>query len=154
MARNTVSIHIRIPVYLHKLYIELSERQDESVSELIRKASLELFNKENSSMQNELKLMLVKENKKKINSRYYIIKNMYKRILDMAMSSYFTTGSINMKVINNCIDEFVAEFECYDDKIKKALGIDFKLTVKRLRNQNFLLQQSDTMNKLKLIGKK
>lgn len=154
MPRKTIALRIRIPVFLYKLYEELAEQQDTSVSNLIRKASLELFNKENTSMQNELKLMLVRSRKKEINSRYYIVKNMYKRILDMAMSSYFLTGSINMKVINNCIDEFVKEFECYDEEIKKAIGTDFKLTARRLKNQEFLLSQSDTIRKLKMIEKK
>ena len=154
MAKNTVAIGIRLPIYLLEMYRKLSKKQNESISELIRRASLKLFDQNDVSMQNDLKKCYVKVKRKELHSELYIIKNMYKRILDMAMTNYFMTGNINMRAVNLSLDEYVKEFELYDDKIKKAIGTDFKLTVRRLRNQEFLLGQSDTVKKLKLIEKK
>ncbi len=105
-------------------------------------------------LENEIKLFVAKSKQKEVCSRLYITKNMYRRVMDMALSSYFTTGSVNMKSINTVIDLFVAQFETYDDSIKKDIQTEFKLTVKKLRSKEFLLGQSHNIKMLKYVSKK
>ena len=100
-----------------------------------------------------LKIHAVKRNRRDLCSKLYITKNMYRRVMDMALSSYFTSRNVNMKAINAVLDSFVAEFENYDESIKNAVQIDFKLTVKRLRSKEFLLGQSQNFKMLKYIQK-
>ncbi|MAH51522.1 hypothetical protein CMI37_37245 [Candidatus Pacearchaeota archaeon] len=59
-----------------------------------------------------------------------------------------------MKAINAVIDSFVAEFENYDASLKNKIGTDFRITVKRLRNKEFLLSQSKTMKMLNYTASK
>ena len=150
-----VELHIKIPKQMLDLIKDMASKHNCSVSDVSRlMLNNSIKDLDKSEMTNELELIFVKDEQKDINSKLYIVKNMYKRILDMAMSSYFVTGSINMGAINMALDVYAKAFNLYNDKIKTALGTDFKLTAKRLRNQNFLLQQSDTIKKLKLIEKR
>lgn len=101
----------------------------------------------------DLKIWIIKQKRRDLCSKLYIVKNMYRRVMDMALSSYFTSRTVNMKSINAVLDSFVAEFENYDESIKAAIQIDFKLTVKRLRGKDFLLGQSQNFKMLKYIQK-
>ena len=155
MSKKSIPIHVRIPKPLFEILEIIAQKHKCTVSELVRfSLNSSIDNIECSELSNELKLMLVKHEQTSTNQKLYIVKNMYKRILDLAMSSYFITGSINMKAINMALDLYVKVFNLYDDKIKKALGTDFRLTVKRLRNQNFLLEQSNAIRKLQMIERK
>lgn len=155
MSKKIDTLTIRTSSKLIELFREMSNENNCSIAHVLRGIiNVGIKNLNASDFHKELKLLITKEHKKELNSQLYIVKNMYKRVLDMAMSFYFTTGNINMRAINVCIDLFVDEFENFDDKVKTAIATDFKLTVKRLRNQNFLLQQSDTVRKLKLIEKR
>lgn len=109
--------------------------------------------KNTENISKELKIYLSQRKRKLLCSRLYIIKNMYRRIMDMAFSSYFSTGNVNMKSINAVLDVFVEEFENYPDDLKKKILTDFKITVKRLRNQEFLMNQSKNYKMLQYVEK-
>jgi len=79
---------------------------------------------------------------------------MYRRVMDMAMSYFFTTGNINMKAINTVIDGFVAEFKSYDALLQEKIKVDFNITVKRLRDKDFLFTHSKNMKMMKYIESK
>ena len=108
----------------------------------------------NDRLGKELQMYIIKSKRKELCNRLYIVKNMYRRIMDMAMSYFFTTGSVNMKAINAVIDSFVAEFEHYDSSLKKKIDVDFRITVKRLRNQEFLLGQTKNIKMLNYVSSK
>ena len=153
MIEKTIHRTTRFPLELMRVISNIAEEHKCSVSDIIRLlVRNSLDNIDESLITNELRLFTVRQEQKSTNAQLYLVKNMYKRILDMAMSSYFITKSINMGAINLILDLYVKEFELYDDKTKKIIGTDFKMTVKRLRDQNFLLDQSQTINKLKMIS--
>lgn len=109
--------------------------------------------KVNKNLEKNIQIFVIKSQRTDLCSKLYITKNMYRRVMDMALSSYFTSRNVNMKAINAVLDSFVAEFENYDESIKNAVQIDFKLTVKRLRSKEFLLGQSQNFKMLKYIQK-
>ena len=118
----------------------------------IQKAVID--SKVEGELKRELKIYHDNVRKRKLCSQLYIIKNMYSRVMDMALSYYFTTGNINMKALNKVIDVFISQFESLDSDVKEDIGIDFKLTVKKLRNKEFLLSQGHNIKMLKYGSKK
>lgn len=105
-------------------------------------------------LKKKVNLLMIKHKRTKLCSQLYIVKNMYRRVLDMAYSYFYTTGSVNMKAINAVIDSFVDEFENYEALLQDKIGTDFRITVKRLRNQEWLLEQSKNYKMLNYVSSK
>ncbi len=154
--KKDVQVNFRINSKLLDIVREYCIVNDVSISgyfTILAKDTL-VDKKFTGKLEKELKLFVANSKQKEICNRLYIIKNMYRRIMDMAFSSYFTTGTVNMKAINTVLDLFVEKFDAYDDSIKNDIQTDFKLTVRKLRNQQFLLGQSENFKMLKYISKK
>ncbi len=108
----------------------------------------ELKNKLSSKMNSDVELYTLRTDRKDSNNKLYIIKNMYQRVMDMAMSYNFTVGNINMKVINSVLDSFQKEYDCFPEKYKKLIGSDFKTGIKQLRDEDYLITN---VERLKLL---
>ncbi len=149
-------INFRINSYLLKLLKNYCYENNISISGLVMIFIQDLIVNDSvsSKLKDKLKIYIIRVQRKDLFSKLYITKNMDRRVMDMSLSNYFTTGNINMIVINSVLDSFVAEFENYDTSIKNKIGIDFKLTVKKLRNKEFLLGQSRNYKMLSYVADK
>tara|TARA_Y100000310_G_C20696053_1_gene825840 strand:+ start:333 stop:797 length:465 start_codon:yes stop_codon:yes gene_type:complete len=153
---KNATITIRINSELKNIIQDLSKDYKITLSSFINMILIDAItnNKVSKEFKKRIKIYVEKIRRKELCNQLYISKNMYRRVIDMALSSNFVTGSINMKAINAVIDSFVAEFECYDASLKNKIGTDFRITVKRLRNKEFLLSQSKTMKMLNYTASK
>lgn len=114
-----------------------------------------LINKKlDPELEKEFAGAIARVKRKDLCNKLYIIKNMYRRVMDMALSNFLTTGSVNMKSINSVLETFIKEFESFSDKIQKDIGTDFRLTVKRLRSQEFLVGNSKNWKMLNYTASK
>lgn len=105
-------------------------------------------NKLTEKLKDEIELYILRNNRKELNNRLYIIKNMYQRVIDMAMSYLFTVGYVNMGAINSILDSFQKEFDCYAKHLKEIVGKDFKTAITNLRDESYLM---NNIEKLKLL---
>ena len=154
--KRDARINFRVTPDFLKIVTKTSEEYKISVSGLISMIVMDgiVKAKVSGKLKNEIKIFIEKSQRKELCNRLYIIKNMYRRVMDMALSYFFTTGSVNMKAINAVLDSFVAEFESYDASLKNKIDVDFRLTVKRLRNREFLLEQSKNIKMLNYASSK
>ncbi len=154
MKKNAVVI-FRIKSDLKEILIQYCIQNKFSISKYLTTITEDVLIKKKftDTLSKALNIYSIKQNRRDLCSKLYITKNMYRRVMDMALSSYFTSRNVNMRAINAVLDSFVAEFENYDESIRSAVQIDFKLTVKRLRNKEFLLGQSQNFKMLKYVQK-
>ncbi len=76
------------------------------------------------------------------NAMYYLPKNMFRRVCDLALSQLMTTGKINRKLLNKVIDNYCKQYETFPSEIKKVLKDDFKITEAKLRNDDFVYEMT------------
>ena len=96
----------------------------------------------------KLKKIDIKQQVRELNSDLYFVKNAYKRIMDIAMSNYFTTGSFNMEVVNVMLKNYDKMFKTLDPKIKKLIKDDWD-QVKNLSREDVLAENVNKFMKLK-----
>ena len=102
-----------------------------------------------NNVEKEFEIYILRKNRREISNRFYITKNMYQRIMDIAMSNFFTLGYVNMNVIKTILNMFKEEFDCYPQKIKDTIGSDFKDTVVNLSNENYIMENITKIKKIK-----
>lgn len=85
------------------------------------------------------------------NAMYYLPKNMFRRVCDLALGQLLTTGHINRKLINKVLDNYKKQYDTFPSEIKKVLKDDFMITETKLRNDDFLFEMTA---KLKFLPKK
>lgn len=135
---------------LDKISKDLSISKSGFVKHIIENAliSNDFGSKLSIELKRKISIVMIRTSRTEITSRLYIIKNMYQRIYDMAMSFYFTTGMINMKVINKILDMFVEEFKYYPKKDKDILKVDFEMAVANLRHEDYIIEHTDKIKML------
>lgn len=149
-------LSLRVGLDLLNIIKKLSAEYNITVSGFISMILTDALinSKVSDKLKREIQIYIQKIKRKETCNRLYIIKNMYRRVMDMAMSYFFTTGNINMKAINTVIDGFVAEFKSYDALLQEKIKVDFNITVKRLRDKDFLFTHSKNMKMMKYIESK
>lgn len=130
---------------------ELSISRGEFIKLVLADAIIKAqFNKElTEELKRYISIYTLRDNRRKMSNRMYIKKNMYQRVMDMAMSDYFIIGYINMKVIKELIDSFVQEFNHYPKKERELIEDDFKFAVKQLRSEDYILNHMSSIKLLK-----
>ena len=69
--------------------------------------------------------------------------------MDHAMSSYYSTGFINIRAIKQMISNYEKFFRTLDPKIKKILRSDWEIVKKKLSDEQLLMENIDNLMMLK-----
>jgi len=109
----------------------------------LNKSNIELIDEYNRKKKLTEESMKAKEKAR----CYFLIKNGYKRIIELAMISKFNTGEINMSIVDDVVNSHLKIFKLFPDSIQKRMKKDIE-TFKELKNPEFLSSQ---MSKIKLI---
>lgn len=154
---KTILFTFRIPDYLLAIIDGVAQQNKVTKTKVatvfLEKGLLnpELIKNLSEELKSDMEIYSLKNNRRKTTNRLYIIKNMYQRVMDMAMSSFFTVGDVNMKAVEIVIDSFEKEFNCYTKKEREILEIGFKTAVKQLRDETYLMSNTE---KIKLLRQK
>lgn len=149
-------LSVRLEYNLKTLLTKLADEYKVTVSGLVTLMIQNSFLDEKMSkkLRSELNVLLVRTKRTKLCNRAYIIKNMYNRIMDLSMSSYFTTGDVNMKVINDVVDSFIEEFESYDKKEQNRIKVEFAIAVRQLRKKDYIISNSKNFKMIQYVTRK
>lgn len=108
-----------------------------------------------------LKKLDLKDVIREKNADFYFIKNCYGRIMDISVSNYFSTGTVNIDMVREMLKDYNKLFNALDSKVKKIIKSDWKMLRMKLNNESFLNDQVENylnykaiQNKIKQIPKK
>ena len=149
ISRLDIRIDPQTKAFFHtvasQLKISISELLiSQTIVSLEGKQFKKSFRKKVKDAQDELKLKQVREENTKIYHNLYVFKNILRRIIDFAKSSYFSTGKINMQVIRELINNGEKELKRIPKDIQKLIEPEME-EIRRFKQESYL------ENKLKEI---